>query len=436
MALSSDEFVERLRVTGLLAEPGIEQGVAQLAAEAPSSDAEQLANALVEQGRLTAYQAAVLCEGRAARLVLGKYIILDKLGEGGMGQVFKARHRYMDRVVALKTLPGTLADTPEAVARFQREARAAARLDHPNIVTAFDADECDGVPFLAMELVEGTDLALRVRQKGPLSVEQAVDAVRQAAEGLACAHTQGIIHRDIKPSNLLLDNQGTVKVLDLGLARLVQTAQESADQPMLTMTGHVTGTIDYMSPEQAEDMRQVDARSDLYSLGCTLWTLLTGRPIYPGESAAERLVRHLEAPIPSLRAARTEVPESLDRLFRRMVAKRPEDRPQSMAEVLEELAHPERVVVADRARFTLPGSRRTQLWAAIGVCVAILLLGLGMAALRHGPAVDLADVAEAQPARPAPPLPSPRSTLPKLAGIKRHGRSTWTFRWSLPTRSA
>lgn len=154
--------------------------------------------------------------------------------------MFKARHRYMARVVALKTLPGTLADTPEAVARFQREARAAARLDHPNIVTAFDADECDGVPFLAMELVEGTDLAMLVRQKGPLPVEQAVDAVRQATEGLACAHTQGIIHRDIKLSNLLLDNQGTVKVLDLGLARPVQTAQESGDQPMLTMTGHVT----------------------------------------------------------------------------------------------------------------------------------------------------------------------------------------------------
>ncbi len=252
--------------------------------------------------------------------------------------VLKARHRRMDRVVALKTLPPHAMREPEAVQRFYREVKAAARLVHPNIVTAYDAGEQEGIHYLVMEYVEGQDLATLVKEHGPLPVAQALDCLIQAGRGLAYAHSQGVIHRDIKPGNLLVDRQGVVKILDMGLARLVWApARDGATEEQLTASGQVMGTCDYMAPEQAVSTHRVDHRADIYSLGCTLYRLLTGEPPYTGQTLMEVLLAHREAPIPGLRSKRPDVSEELEGVFRRMVAKRPEERYGTMAEVVEAL---------------------------------------------------------------------------------------------------
>ena len=268
----------------------------------------------------------------------GSYVLLEKLGAGGMGEVYKAEHRRMERVVAVKTLHSKALDSPEAVERFHREVKAAGKLSHPNVVTAHDAGDVEGVHFLAMEYVDGGDLHWLVDRGGRLAVEQAVDYVIQAARGLEYAHRKNVIHRDVKPANLLLDREGTVKVLDLGLARL--EIPVSPDDPTgsgsLTQFGQIMGTIDYMSPEQALNTKRASAPADVYSTGCTLFYLLTGQTVYGGETPMERIVAHREDPIPSLSEVREDVPEALDAVFQQMVAKKPEDRQASMSQVIEQ----------------------------------------------------------------------------------------------------
>ena len=268
--------------------------------------------------------------------VLGEYEILNEIGRGGMGVVYKAQHRRMGRAVALKVLLGASRDAPR---RFGREVLAAARLTNPHIIAALDAGEHQGRPYLVLEFVEGVDLARHVKARGPLPVAEAAAVILQAARGLEYAHARGVVHRDVKPSNLLRDAAGTVKLLDLGLARLLDAERPERidDTTELTLTGSFLGSVDYIAPEQALDSRRADARSDLYSLGCTLHTLLIGRPPYGGATPMERLVAHREAPIPSLRAARPEVPEALDAIFARLVAKKPEDRYPSASALIGDL---------------------------------------------------------------------------------------------------
>lgn len=334
-----DQFIHALAESGLMSAEDVRDFLDGLPPEEQPGDGKALAKLLFRRKKLTKFQLQAVYQGKTKGLVIGNYHVLDKIGRGGMGHVYKARHKRMKRVVALKVLPSAMTKTQDAVQRFEREIEAVARLEHPNIVTAHDADEANGVHFLVMQHVKGSDLAVLIRSKGPLSVRKALDYVIQAAYGLEYAHAQGVIHRDIKPSNLLRDHQGKIKILDMGLARLEQEAvsETSVGAPSLTQSGQVMGTVDYMPPEQSMDTHKVDHRADIYSLGCTLFYLLTGRPVFSGDTLAKKIIAHREQPLPSLAILRPDVPPQLDALFQKMLAKQPEDRPSTMSDVLAEL---------------------------------------------------------------------------------------------------
>ena len=267
-----------------------------------------------------------------------RYEVQNLIGRGGMGRVFKARHRMMDRTVALKVIDSQWVQKPEVIDRFKREVKAAASLSHPNIVTAHDAEQADNLHFLAMEFVDGIDLAQTIRDHGPLSVATACDYIRQAAEGLQYAHDRGMVHRDIKPHNLMITKDSVIKILDFGLASLAprtatnEPSGEHADGN-LTIDGAIMGTPDFISPEQARDASRVDGRSDIYSLGMTLYYLLAGRAPFSAGHAIEKLKLHAEADPAPLSEFRNDVPEALQRIVSQMIAKDPSLRFQSPKEV-------------------------------------------------------------------------------------------------------
>ncbi|MHB0957203.1 MAG: serine/threonine-protein kinase [Pirellulaceae bacterium] len=338
MKTSLHGFAQNLIDSGLLTTAELDAFLDSLATHEQPADADTLSAKLVERSLLSAFQAKCLGQGMTKGLVLGEYVVVDEIGQGGMGCVLKARHRRMDREVALKVISFQASKMPKLLERFEREVRTLARLNHPNVVTAFDAGEQNGVVYLAMELVEGRDLEQRVRQNGPASPREAVDLIMQAAQGLAYAHRMGVVHRDVKPRNLLLRKDGVVKVLDLGLARLCGPLQWSDGERDggLTDTGMIVGTVDYMSPEQALDSKHADQRADIYSLGCTLHFLLTGHPPYGGATLAERLKAHREAPLPDLENL-CGAPPLLQIALQRTLAKSPEDRHPSMEDLIADL---------------------------------------------------------------------------------------------------
>jgi len=332
-------LVDDLRKTRLLDATQCDEVTRSLLVRFP--DPKALAGELIRRGWLTPYQANQLLQGKGQSLVLGSYILLERLGEGGMGEVFKARHTNLGRVVAIKLIRKERLDNPAAIKRFQREVRAAAALAHPNIVLAYDADEINGTHLLVMEYIEGaSDLNRLVKSNGPLPVAQACDLIRQAALGLQHACERGMVHRDIKPHNLLLTADGkTLKILDMGLARLDQHASPDDDKSStMTQVGAVMGTPDFIAPEQALESHTVDIRADIYSLGCTFYYLLTGKVPFPGGSLAEKLMKHqLREPQPVARL-RPDVPPAVASVVRRMMAKKAEDRYQTPAEIAAALA--------------------------------------------------------------------------------------------------
>lgn len=298
----------------------------------------ELAKELVRRGMLTPFQVNQLLQGNGGELVLGNYLLLERIGEGGMGTVFKARHRMIDRLVALKVLRKDRLTHPDASKRFEREIKAAAQLAHPNVVTAFDAGQIGDTHYFTMEYIQGIDLGKLSKEKGPLPITDACDYIRQAACGLAHAHEKGMVHRDIKPSNLLLcTKDGVVKILDLGLARL-EDADAELPANNLTREGRVVGTVDYLAPEQAINSHRVDIRADLYSLGCTLYQLLAGRVPFKRGNALEKLARHRWEEPKALEKLRPEVPAPVIAVVRRLMAKKPEDRFQTPAELATALA--------------------------------------------------------------------------------------------------
>jgi hypothetical protein len=265
-----------------------------------------------------------------------RYRVLRLLGQGGMGAVYLAEHLVMGRRVALKTINTRFLTSPNAVGRFHREVQAAAKLAHANVVAAYDAEQAGDLHFLIMEYVEGVSVADYVRHKGPLPVPQACAICGQAALGLQHAHERGLVHRDIKPHNLMLTAKGQVKVLDFGLAHVAR--QEGSDgDSSLTATGTIVGTADYIAPEQTGSAHAVDIRADVYSLGCTLYYLLTARVPFPGGTVVEKCVHHaLDAP-PPLSSLRPGLPAALVAVVETMMAKRPEKRFPTPAEVFRAL---------------------------------------------------------------------------------------------------
>jgi serine/threonine protein kinase len=330
---TNDAFLEMLAKTNLVEQSAIDTA---LEGQTPFAAPPRLAAHLVKKGVLTKYQAEQLLAGRVGNLYLGKYKILELLGRGGMGAVFLSEHKTMRRRVALKVLSNVKSSDASLVERFHREARAVGALNHPNIVQAYDVDSVGKTHYLVMEYVEGVNLFDLVRKVGPLSIPRAANYIAQAADGLEHAFEAGLVHRDIKPPNLLLSRQGVVKVLDMGLALFFKDDTDHLTAKFDSTT--VLGTVDYLAPEQSMDSHGVDIRADIYSLGATLYYLLTGKTPFGDASLAQKLVMlNMREPTP-IRQLREEVPEELAAVITKMLAKAPDARYQTPAEVSAALA--------------------------------------------------------------------------------------------------
>jgi serine/threonine protein kinase len=331
-----DELVDLIRRSGVVEEPKLQSYLQKLTADSNwPTDPSKLAGLLVRDGILTYFQAEQLLQGKYKRFNLGKYKVLEKLGSGGMAQVFLCEHKLMRRRVAIKVLPIPKADDPSSLARFYREARVIAAVDHPNIVRAYDIDQDENLHFLVMEYVDGTNLQELVKKFGPLDFLRACHYIYGAAVGLQHAHELGLVHRDIKPGNILIDRSGVVKILDMGLARFFHDEEDNLTR---MNDENVLGTADYLAPEQALDSHTVDIRADIYSLGATFYYLLTGSPPFPEGSVAQKLIWHQNRQPRPIASLRPDTPEPLIAIIDRMMAKDPAQRYQTPAEVMAALA--------------------------------------------------------------------------------------------------
>ncbi|HEY1066454.1 MAG TPA: protein kinase [Pirellulales bacterium] len=335
-----DQFKALVRKSGAVAPEHLDRALSGFTpADNEKDPTRALVRYLIARKLLTPWQSEQLLRGKST-LCIGPYRLLGRLGAGGMSTVYAAEHTVMRRQVAIKVLPKDHTSRPQALDRFLREAQIISSCNHPNVVQAYDVDHVGGVFFIVLERVEGRDLEKAVLVDGPLSADRAADYIRQTAEGLAHVHSLGVVHRDLKPSNLLLDLTGTVKLLDLGVALLTL---DDGSGGARTTKQTTLGTTEYMAPEQAMDSHAVDARADLYSLGCTLYFLLTGAPPFPARTMAEALLKHLKHAAKSISLCReemglSEVPDDLVAICDRLMAKKPADRFQTAEAVAAELS--------------------------------------------------------------------------------------------------
>ena len=336
MTKVAQSFLDLVKRSLLVEEDQLQEFLTQFRAEhggkLPEKQ-EAFAEALVKAELLTSWQAEKLLAGKHRGFILGKYKLLGQLGKGGMSTVYLAEHILMRARRAIKVLPRDRVKDSTYLDRFELEARAAAKLDDPNIVRAYDIDHEGDTHYIVMEYVEGQDLHQLVKAKGYLKYETAADYIAQVARGLDHAHDMGLVHRDIKPANCLLDNHGVVKLLDMGLARIID------DTASLTIDNNenVLGTADYLSPEQALNSHSADARADIYGLGCTLYFLLTGHPPFPEGSISERLMKHQMEIASSISKDRPDVPPTLLHICEKMMLKDPDARYQTAGDVAERL---------------------------------------------------------------------------------------------------
>jgi serine/threonine protein kinase len=334
--ISVEKFLECLERSELVEKDRLTPALAALRESDSGAfdDVERLAAKLVEDKLITQWQGDALLKGKSSGFNLGQYKLLGVLGTGGMSSVYLGEHRMMRCLRAIKVLPVSRVNDSSYLERFRQEAMAAARLNHPNIVQAYDISQHGKYHYIVMEYVEGRDLQNLVKEQGPLDYDQAANYIRQAAEGLAYAHEAGLIHRDIKPANLLVDGRGIVKLLDLGLARFVD---DKAPSLTIAHDENVLGTADYLAPEQAVDSHGVDSRADIYSLGCTLYYLLTGHPPFPTGTLPQRIHAHQTKLPASIYEDRHDAPQALVDVCIRMMAKSPAARYQTAKEVAEVL---------------------------------------------------------------------------------------------------
>ena len=327
-----DEFLDLIRKSGVAEEARLTSYMQKLRTLTSSVPKEpnKLAGLMVRDGVLTYFQAEQFLQGKWKRFTIGKYRVLERIGSGGMGQVFLCEHKLMRRRVAVKVLPTAKAEDQSSLERFYREARAVAALDHQNIVRAYDIDQEDNLHFLVMEYVDGSSFQDIIKKSGPMDVLRACHYMYWSAIGLQHAHEQGLIHRDIKPGNILVDRQGVVKILDMGLARFFND-----DEDLITkrFDENVLGTADYLAPEQALDSHTVDGRADIYGLGATFYFLLTGGPPFIDGTIAQKLIWHQNREPRPLKTLRPEVPDGVVNIIKKMMAKDREARFQSPAEL-------------------------------------------------------------------------------------------------------
>ncbi|MFN4260748.1 MAG: protein kinase domain-containing protein [Gemmataceae bacterium] len=349
---TTDDFVELLRKSGVLDETTLTEYLTKLRRSSFPTEVKALASALVRDGLLTHFQARQLLIGKWMGFTLGKYRVLEHLGDGGMGKVYLCEHLVMRRLVAVKVLPSRQLEQPGALERFHREARAVGALDHPNIVHAYDVDCVDRMHYLVMEFVDGSSLHDIVSKHGPLSPLRAAHYIRQAAQGLQHAHLAGWVHRDIKPGNILLDRQGVIKILDMGLARMFDDANDAITKNF--DDNAVLGTADYLAPEQAVNSSDVDIRADIYSLGATFYFLLCGKAPFEEGKVAQKLLWHQMKPPTPLRDRNPQVPEGLAAIVDKMMAKDKTQRYQTPAEVVAALVPWTKTAIPPPASEELP----------------------------------------------------------------------------------
>jgi serine/threonine protein kinase/formylglycine-generating enzyme required for sulfatase activity len=321
-------FFAHIRASGLLRPEQLQELWAWIAASKP--DIQGLAKDLNRRGWLTAFQIKEIFKGHGRELHLDRYILIDLLGEGGMGRVYKAHDTRMGRDLAIKVIRKDKLKHPAAVGRFEQEIQALSKMSHPNVVTVFDAGHTGETHFYVMELIDGIDLTKIVQKRGPLGFPEACEYIRQAALGLQHAFEAGLVHRDIKPSNIIVSRNGRqVKLVDLGLARLLENEAAAEAAGRITQEGFVIGTPDFLAPEQARNPMAVDIRADIYSLGGTLYYILTGKVPFDGANATEKMLKHCTEPPPGLLSHRPDAPPALEQIIHWCMAKTADVRPQT-----------------------------------------------------------------------------------------------------------
>lgn len=362
--LSASALLDLIKKSGLVDEdqltPVVDAYRAQHNGELPQ-DSAPLADFLIDRKLVTRWQCDKLATGKHKGFFLGKYKLLDHIGTGGMSSVYLAEHVLMHQQRAIKVLPKHRVNDSSYLARFRLEAQATARLDHRNIVRAYDIDDEKGQHYIVMEYVRGRDLQGIVKEDGPLPLDVACRYLVQASEGLDHAHEIKLIHRDIKPANLLVDERGVVKLLDLGLALFTNSEMASLT---IAHNENVLGTADYLSPEQALNSHLIDHRADIYSLGCTLYFLLTGHPPFPEGTLAQRISKHQNQMPEDVLKDRPDCPRDLADICMKMMQKKPQNRYQSAREVAAALSawlvkhgYETDYLVAPAPRTTKPDSR-------------------------------------------------------------------------------
>lgn len=414
---TSSEFVDLVLKSGVVEESRVREYLKQLAESSTGIPTEpaRLAGLMVHDGLLTYFQAEQILQGKYKRFTIGKYKVLEKLGSGGMGQVFLCEHMLMRRRVAIKVLPTTKAQDPAGLERFYREARAIAAVDHPNLVRAYDIDQAENLHFLVMEYVDGVSLQELVKKVGPLPVLRACHYIYGAAVGLQHVHEIGLVHRDIKPGNILVDRHGMIKVLDLGLARFFHETDDLTKK----YDENILGTADYLSPEQAVDSHTVDIRADIYSLGATFYYILTGQPPFPEGTVTQKLIWHQMREPKPITQFRSDVPPEIIAIINRMMKKDAAQRYQTPAELMHDLAPYVAVPIPPPSEEELPSLSR----AAVGGIRPQLSAGpiTPITAVPLTPSNEISSVSSlptiAVPPNTPPPLTPPPSHSPQDAAL-------------------